>query len=111
MIRYYFDEHMPRSAAKGLVRHGIHVTMAVDVGMSGKDDDGEHLPYATRTGMVMVTFDRPFAGRTMSHTDHAGLICLNEKLRTNIGAIVQMLHTFAKQHTPGNTAGRVFWLK
>jgi hypothetical protein len=43
--------------------------------MAGKDDDTEHLPYATEEHAVLVTRDRPFAGRTQKRTDHAGLIC------------------------------------
>lgn len=111
MLRYYFDEHMARAVAKGLVSQGINVTLAIDVGMTGKDDDTEHLPYATQHGLVMVTHDRPFAGRTMSRTDHAGLICLSETLRNDIGGTIRTLTDFAKQHAPADTAGKVFWLK
>lgn len=111
MIRFYFDEHMPRSVTKGLVSRGIHVTMAVDVNMVGKDDDTEHLPYASENGLVFVTFDRPFAGRTMSRTDHTGLICLSEQIRSNIGRMIQILADFSEQKTPDEVAGRVFWLK
>jgi predicted nuclease of predicted toxin-antitoxin system len=111
MIRFYFDEHMPRSVTRGLVSRGFHITMAVDVGMVGKDDDKEHLPYATENDLVLVTFDRPFAGRTMSRADHAGVICLSEKIRWNIGRMIHVLAEFSEQHTPDEVAGRVFWLK
>ena len=110
MIRYYFDEHMNRSVAKGLVSRGIPVVMAVDVDMVGKDDDTEHLPYATEPEMVMVTFDRPLAGRTRSRTDHAGLICLSEKIRNNIGRIIEILVEFSEQNAPDEVSGGVFWL-
>ena len=85
MICFYFDEHMRRPVAKGLVERGYEVVMAIDVDMAGKDDDTEHLSFATEEDMVMVTFDRPFAGRTMSHGDHSGLICLSESLQFNCG--------------------------
>ena len=68
-VRFYFDEHMRRAVAQGLAQRGYVATMAVDVNMVGKDDDTEHLPYARDQGLVMVTFDRRFAGRTMSRTD------------------------------------------
>lgn len=66
---------MRRTVAKGLLTQGIDVIMAVDVQMIDKDDDSEHLPYATENGRVLVTQDRPFAGRSASRTDHTGVIC------------------------------------
>lgn len=111
MIRFYFDEHMPRAAADGLSKHGLEVVMAVDVGMVEKDDDAEHLVYATQRDMVMVTFDRPFAGRTMSRTDHKGLVCLSESVRSDIGAIIRLLASFSEKITPEQASGQVFWLK
>ena len=111
MIRFYFDEHIARTAAEGLIARGYEVTMAIDVGMGGKDDDTEHLAVASAGGLVMVTFDRPFAGRTMSRTDHAGLICLSESIRNDIGAIIRVLSEFADKYTPETASGRVFWLK
>jgi len=57
---YYFDEHMDRA----LIERGITVLMAVDVKMEGKTDE-EHLGYATQNGLIMVTFDHPFASQMM----------------------------------------------
>ena len=111
MIRYYFDENMYRAVAKGLVSRGIPVVMAVGVGMMEKDDDTEHLPYATSHNLVLVTLDRPFAGRTMRRMDHAGLICLSGKIRFDIGRMIEVLAEFAEQHTPDAIIGHVFWLK
>jgi hypothetical protein len=85
--------------------------MAVDVGMEGKDDDTEHLVYATEHDLVMVTFDRPFAGRTMSRSDHVGLVCLAEDIRDNIGKMIDVLAEFAELYDPEKDAGQVFWLK
>jgi hypothetical protein len=110
-IQFYFDEHMPRAVAEGVIHQGYDVMMAVDVNMEGKDDDTEHLSLANEHNLVMVTFDRPFAGRTMSRTDHAGLICLSETLRAGIGGMIRTLISFAEQHTPEDTRGQVFWLK
>jgi predicted nuclease of predicted toxin-antitoxin system len=75
MIGFYFDEHMNRAVAVALTQRGFQVVMAVDIGMEGKDD-AEHLTYATEHGLVMVTFDHPFAGRTMAHSEYLGLVCL-----------------------------------
>lgn len=110
-VGFYFDEHMPRSAAKGLINQNIEVIMAVDVDMVRKDDDNQHLPYAAEHNLVMVTFDREFAGRTMQRIDHAGLICISEKLRTDIGGIIRLLAKFNDDQTQESAAGAVFWLK
>ncbi|MDX1990783.1 MAG: DUF5615 family PIN-like protein [bacterium] len=109
-IRFYFDEHMQRPVAKALIQKGIEVIRAVDVGMEAKDDDREHLPYATKNQLVLVTFDRPFAGRTMSRNDHAGLICLSEKIRNDIGEIIRALTEFAELYDMDDVKGQVFWL-
>jgi predicted nuclease of predicted toxin-antitoxin system len=111
VIRFYFDEHMARPVAEGLQGRGYEVIMAVDVAMQGKDDDTEHLVYAAEHALVIVTFDRPFAGRVMSRTDHAGLICLSEKLRNDIGTIIRLLSQFADRYTLETAQGNVFWLK
>lgn len=65
---------MPRAVAKGLGQRGIVVMMAVDVGMVDKDDDKEHLPFATENNAVLVSHDHAFAGRSAKRTDHAGVI-------------------------------------
>jgi predicted nuclease of predicted toxin-antitoxin system len=108
MISFYFDEHMPRAVADGLRSRDIQVIMAVDVEMEGKADD-EHLRYATEQNTVLVTRDKPFAGRIMSQADHAGLICwTGEK---DISGMVRRLSEFAEQNTAEEVKGRVFWLK
>jgi predicted nuclease of predicted toxin-antitoxin system len=111
MTRFYFDEHMPRAVAAGIIQQDYEVVMAVDVGMEGKDDDTEHLAYAHEHELVLVTFDRPFAGRTASLSNHNGLICLSENLRADIGGMIRVLVKFAEEHNPEDTVGQVFWLK
>ena len=110
-VRFYFDEHMPRPVANGLRERGHEVIMAVDIGMERKDDDAEHLPYAAKNDLVIVTFDRGFAGRTMSSVNHNGLICLAEKMRFDIGRQIRILSQFAETHSLEDTKGQVFWLK
>jgi predicted nuclease of predicted toxin-antitoxin system len=68
MIGLYFDEHMHRTVGRALIQLGISVVMAVDAGMTGKTDE-DHLAYATVNKLVMVTFDHPFAGRSMNRSD------------------------------------------
>ena len=109
-IQFYFDEHMPRAVEKAVVNNGYTVIMAVDVEMMDKDDDTEHLPFATSQNAVVVTRDKPFAGRTAKRTEHAGLICWTGA-DDDFGAMIRALVDFAEKHTPEEAAGHVFWLK
>ncbi|MFN8372468.1 MAG: DUF5615 family PIN-like protein [Anaerolineae bacterium] len=109
-MRFYFDEMVTRKAVDPLIQRGHEVLLATDAGMRQKADS-EHLAYATSLGMVMVTFDRPFAGRTMNHTDHAGLVCITGAEQDDIGRIVALLHDFAEKHRPEDAVGLVFWLR
>src|SRR5690349_4054584 len=110
-ISFYFDEHMPRRVAESLIQRGIQVILAIDANMTQKDDDHEHLSYAAEHNLILVTFDRPFAGRTVERTDHSGLICLSERLRNDIGGQVRVLSAFALSHYTEAVTGQVFWLK
>lgn len=109
-IRFYFDEHAPRSLAEALTEKGIEVVMAVDEGMTAKDDDAEHLPFATEKGLVIFTRDFPFAGRTAKRANHAGLVCWTGA-QQDIGGMIRVLSEFVEQYTPEEVAGQVFWLK
>jgi hypothetical protein len=101
---------MNRAVADGLIQRGYIVIMAVDVDMIGKDDDTEHLRYATEHNLVLVTFDHPFAGRTMRHADHIGLVCLAYSIRDDIGRMIDVLTEFAGLYEADRDAGQVFWL-
>jgi predicted nuclease of predicted toxin-antitoxin system len=57
VISFYFDEMMSRTVARAMEGQGYQVVMAVDIGMIDKDDDTEHLPYATEQRLVLVTSD------------------------------------------------------
>lgn len=108
MVSFYFDEMMSRKAADQLVQQGYTVVMAQDVKMQEKTDP-EHLEYATTNNLVLVTFDRAFAGRTSQLNNHSGLICLSGS-QNALGMIIRTLVTFAEQHTPEDAVGKVFWL-
>ena len=108
-ISFYLDEMVSRKIAEQLIRLGYNAVLAVDVDMVGKDDLAEHLPLAAEQGRVLVTFDRPFAGRASQLAEHAGPICLTCG-QDDIGGAVRALTEFAEQYTPEETAGRVFWL-
>jgi uncharacterized protein with PIN domain len=109
-MRFYFGEHMPRAVEEGLIKRGHEVIMAVDIEMTGKDDDTEHLPLAAEKQAVLVTRDMAFAGRTLQRTDHAGLICWTGK-DNDFGGQIRALSEFAEQHSQEEVVGQVFWLK
>lgn len=110
-IGFYFDEHMAKDVAKGLRERGYRVIRAVDVGMTGKDDDTEHLSYATQNRLILVTFDHPFATLTMLRTDYIGLVCLNRKIRNDFGRIITVLAEFMELFDETHDAGQVHWLR
>ena len=107
IVSYYFDEMLSRKAAEQLAQRGYIIIIANDVDMTEQKDE-DHLAYATANACILVTFDRPFAGRAMELTDHAGLICLSGS-QDNIGAIVRTLVEFADTHSLEEAAGLVFW--
>jgi predicted nuclease of predicted toxin-antitoxin system len=109
-VKFYLDEHSPRSLQKALLEYGYEAIMAVDVDMVGKDDDTEHLPYATAQGLVVYTRDHPFAGRTAKRSDHAGLICWTGN-QQDIGGMIRTVKAFAEHHSAEEVVGQVFWLK
>ena len=109
-IGFYFDEMVRRAVATQLTEQGYTVVMATDVGMRGKDDDTEHLAYALEHNLVLVTLDKPFAGRTMKRTDHTGLICWTPDVQ-DIGTMVGALMKFAEEYSIKDVKGQVFWLK
>jgi len=108
-VSFYFDEMMMGKVAKQLQERGYSVIRAVEVGMTQKDDLTEHLVYATQHELVMVTFDRPFAGKASKTTEHAGLVCLPGP-QDAVGTVVKLLAQFAADHTAEDVAGQVFWM-
>jgi hypothetical protein len=109
MKGFYFDEHLDRDVARMLIKQGYEVIMAVDVGMTGKEDE-VHLAYASERELVMVTFDHPFAGRTAGRTDFYALICLPHPIQSDIGLIGEILIEFAQLFDPEQDTGQVHWL-
>jgi len=108
VVSFYFDEMMSRKAAEQIIQQGYTVIMAQDVGMQQRSDP-EHLAYATENNLVLVTFDRAFAGKTSQNADHSGLICLSGS-QNAIGGIVRNLIQFAEEHASEDATGQVFWL-
>jgi predicted nuclease of predicted toxin-antitoxin system len=108
-VSYYFDEMMSRTAANQLLKQGVEVVLANDVGMTGQEDS-KHLEYAIQNGLIMVTFDRPFVGRTAkSNQQHKGLICLSSS-QDDIGYIVRTLAEVSQMYSAESCEGLVLWL-
>ena len=110
-IGLYFDEHIRKAIAKGLTECGYRIIRAVDVGMTGKDDDTEHLPYATENRLIVVTQDMPFAGRTSKRSDYLGLIYITIELHDDIGRAITLLAEFLDLFDEERDAGQVHWLR
>lgn len=106
---YYLDEMMPRTLAEEVIARGYQVVMAIDVEMEGKDDS-DHLRYASQHNLILVTRDKPFAGRTMKDINHSGLICWTGA-QQDVGGMVRALVEFAGKYEPDEVKGRVFWLR
>ena len=109
-VKFYFDEMMSRPVAQGVAQRGISVIMAIDSDMIGKDDDTEHLPFATENEAALVTLDRAFAGRAAKRSDHAGVICWTGT-QDDIGGMIRALSEFGENHAPNDVSGQVFWLR
>ena len=58
-MKFYLDEHIPKSVVEGLRRRGVDVFTVHEAGRSG-DSDEKQLAFATREGRVLVTFDDDF---------------------------------------------------
>jgi len=106
-LRFYLDEMMPRAVFQALQARGIVAVMANDVGMTERDDMTEHLTYATANEYVLVTADRPFAGRASQIEGHCGLICWTGRT-DNYGGLIRALVAFAEKYNSDAVAGRVF---
>ena len=86
-----------RSLAEALISQGYTVNMANDISMTGKPDH-DHLLEATKRGMVPVTLDRPFAGRTTKESEQARLICWTDDTQS-IRMMLEALVEFAEHST------------
>jgi hypothetical protein len=104
-IRYHFDEHLPNAVAKGLRRHGIDVTMPIDVGLL-KARDEMHLAYARRTGRVMVTFDLDYVHLHYANVEHAGIAYIVPRSRS-IGYLIEYLLLLYEVYLPDQMINRL----
>jgi hypothetical protein len=112
-LAYYFDDNIAtRPVVAGLVARDISAITADQAGNRGKAD-AEHLEFAARIGLVLVTADRGdftalhwdwvAAGR-----DHAGIVLVRQ--RTSIGRQIDALVRLHTVQTAEDARGRLLFL-
>lgn len=94
-IRYFFDEHLPNAAARGLRSRGIDVLTAAEAGRLRYPDE-EQLRFATADNRAMATFDADFlalASEFLTNGESfAGVaFCLPKKYQSDVGRLVHAL--------------------
>ena len=88
-LRFHLDEHVPRSVAVALRRHGIDVTTTPEIGLR-QADDLMHLTFARREGRILVTHDADFLRHHSRDVEHAGIAYCQKGART-VGQIIETL--------------------
>jgi predicted nuclease of predicted toxin-antitoxin system len=88
-VRFHLDEHIPRTIAVALRRHGIDVTTTVEAGLR-QQSDSSHLWYASKENRVLVTHDADFLQLHASGVEHAGIAYCAMGARS-IGQMITML--------------------
>jgi hypothetical protein len=86
-IRYFLDQHFPRSVSQGLRRHGIDVLTAQEAGRCGVPDPDQPA-FATAEGRILVTFDADFLALHQSGVPHAGIAWCPER-KYGMGQLIQ----------------------
>jgi predicted nuclease of predicted toxin-antitoxin system len=72
-IRFYLDENVNTSVAKGLRTRGIDVLTTPEAGNMGLRDE-EHVAFALAENRVIVTQDRDFLVLSSQGVKHAGIV-------------------------------------
>lgn len=72
-MRFFFDEHVPRTVTKALRQRNIDVLTVQEVRLRGKLDV-EQLQFAYNERRVLVTFDADFLSIAASGVGHAGIV-------------------------------------
>ncbi len=110
-MRLYLDEHVPVAVAPALVAHGVDCLSTQEAGNVGLSDE-DQLAFATRSGRVLVTFNRKdflaLARRWHEQgRSHAGLILSRE---LPVSELLRRFRQFLQQHQSGDFTDQVFWL-
>jgi len=111
-VALYMDHQVPRAITAGLRARGVDVITASDDGASELDDPAL-LERAGVLGRVLFTRDDDFlveaARRQREGVAFPGVVYAHQ-LRASIGACIRDLESIAKNATPQDTAGQVYYL-
>ncbi|MCI5148892.1 MAG: hypothetical protein D3916_05810 [Candidatus Electrothrix sp. MAN1_4] len=83
-IRFYLDEHVPKSVAHGLRTCGVDVLTVGEMGLRGATDE-EHLERAKSEQRVIFTQDDDFLRLHASGNEHTGIVYARQG--TSVGAL------------------------
>ena len=106
-IRWYMDEHVPRSVTMGLMRRGIEVETTQSRGMLGESDTHQLL-FATGLDCVMFTQDDDFLVLAAVESDHTGIVYAPQG--TPIGVMVRSLVLITEVYTAEEMKGRIEYI-
>jgi len=98
--KFLFDVHLSKEAARQLLRRGVDVVHAVDLGMKDAPDE-QILVYATDNRRVLVSCDDDFElyhiQRQQIEREHAGIVIFDmEDICKHIGRIVKEVEFLAQ---------------
>ena len=106
-IKFYMDEHVPKSVTAGLRRRGVDVLTAQEAGFHPADDDS-HLALAAQRGRVIFTQDADFLRLHAASILHHGIVYVPQ--HTPVGHIVRGLMLIYDVLSPEDMVNHVEFL-
>ena len=103
-LKFYADEHVPRSVVNGLRLRGIDVITAQDANLLAATDL-EHLKFAQQQSRVIITQDQDFLRFHARGIDHSGLVYAHQQ--TDIGPFVRQITLIFQLMTPQDMKNHV----
>lgn len=107
-IRFYFDQHVWKSVARGLRQRGVEVLTAQAAGRCGLPDV-DQLGFAAERARVVVTFDADYLALHRSGMRHAGVAWCPEQ-KYSVGQLIEILATLHGVMTPDDMRDHVEYL-
>jgi hypothetical protein len=110
-LRYYFDQHVSRHVAHGVLRRGIDVLSTQEEGAERAPDE-QVFAQAVALGRVMVTEDSDYvaiANRWLAEGRHfPGLVKVTGQ--RNIGRLIEDLHLVATCYSEEEVADQIVYI-